>query len=170
MRDRTIKISSAGKTFSATGWKIGWVLGPAGLVEAVRSVKQFLTFASGTPFQFAVASALGLDDGYFTGAAATLAERRDRFCNGLERLGWTLRRPQATYFAIVDIGQFGEYDGRSFCRALVADPGVAAIPTEVFYDDKAAGRSLVRFAFCKRDEVLDDAVGRLASVRVRRDG
>jgi N-succinyldiaminopimelate aminotransferase len=167
MRERTLKISSAGKTFSATGWKIGWVIGPAPLVEAVRSVKQFLTFASGTPFQYAVAAALVMDDDYFVSAAATLRERRDRFCDGLGGLGWIVDRPQATYFAVVDIRQLGEEDGASFCRALVASPGVAAIPTEVFYDDKEAGRPFIRFAFCKRAEVIDEAVRRLAGVSLR---
>ncbi len=167
MRERTLKISSAGKTFSATGWKIGWVIGPARLVESVRAVKQFLTFASGTPFQYAVAAALTLGDDYFATATATLRGRRDRLCDGLAALGWSLARPQATYFAVVDIRQFGEEDGRSFCRALVADPGVAAIPTEVFYDDKEAGRPLVRFAFCKQAEVIDEAVRRLAAVSLK---
>jgi len=170
MRERTLKISSAGKTFSATGWKIGWVMGPARLVEAVRSVKQFLTYASGTPFQYAVAAALALEDDYFAAAAGQLQARRDRLCDGLSHLGWKLARPQATYFAVVDIRQFGEHDGRSFCRALVADPGVAAIPTEVFYDDKEAGRPLVRFAFCKRPEVIDEALRRLGRLELRRDG
>jgi len=166
MRERTVKISSAGKTFSATGWKIGWVLAPAPLLDAVRSVKQFLTYASGTPFQYAVAAGLSLGDEYFTSAAAGLKARRDRLCDGLGSIGWSLERPQATYFAVVDIRQFGEDDGVAFCRALVRDPGVAAIPTEVLYDNKDAGRPLIRFAFCKRPEVIDEAVDRLRSVRV----
>jgi N-succinyldiaminopimelate aminotransferase len=167
MRERTVKISSAGKTFSATGWKIGWVVGPAHLVDAVRAVKQFLTFASGTPFQYAVAGALGLGDDYFAATAAALMAQRDRFCDGLNDLGWVLERPHATYFAVVDIRQFGELDGGAFCRALVADVGVAAVPTEVFYDDKEAGRPLIRFAFCKRNDVIDEALRRLASVSVK---
>jgi N-succinyldiaminopimelate aminotransferase len=166
MRERTVKISSAGKTFSATGWKIGWVLAPVPLLDAVRSVKQFLTYASGTPFQFAVARALSMNDEYFTGSAAGLKSRRDRFCDGLGSIGWTIERPQATYFAIVDIRQFGEDDGWAFCRSLVRDPGVAAVPTEVFYDDVAAGKPLIRFAFCKRPEVIDEAVSRLRSVHL----
>jgi N-succinyldiaminopimelate aminotransferase len=164
MRERTIKISSAGKTFSATGWKIGWIVGPAHLVDAAKAVKQFLTFASGTPFQYAVATGLGLEDDYFVGAAKALKARRDRFCDGLNQLGWAVNRPQATYFATVDIRQFGADDGRAFCRSLVSSVGVAAVPTEVFYDDKAAGRPLIRFAFCKRLEVLDTALERLANV------
>ena len=165
MRERTIKISSGGKTFSATGWKIGWVVAPAPLLEAVKAVKQFLTFASGTPFQLAVAVGLGLGDDYFFGAADALKERRDRFCGGLEALGWSVHRPQATYFAMVDIRQFGHDDGWRFCRSLVADAGVAAVPTEVFYDDKQAGRTLIRFAFSKRLDILDEALHRLRNVR-----
>jgi len=165
MRERTLKISSAGKTFSATGWKIGWVVGPESLVAAVRSVKQFLTFAGGTPFQFAVAAALGLDDAHFAGLTANLQAKRDRFCDGLQTLGWTIHRPQATYFAIVDIRQFAYADGWAFCRSLVADHGVAAVPTEVFYDDKEAGKPLVRFAFCKQTAVIDEALRRLARVK-----
>jgi N-succinyldiaminopimelate aminotransferase len=166
MRERTVKISSAGKTFSATGWKIGWVLAPAQLLDAVRSVKQFLTYASGTPFQYAVAAGLSLGDEYFASAAAGLKARRDQFCDGVASIGWSVERPQATYFAIVDIRQFGKDDGSAFCHSLVRDPGVAAIPTEVFYDDKSAGRPFIRFAFCKRPEVVDEAVRRLRSVRL----
>jgi N-succinyldiaminopimelate aminotransferase len=166
MRERTLKISSAGKTFSATGWKIGWIVGPPQLVEAVKAVKQFLTYACGTPFQHAVAVGLGLDDEYFTATAAALKERRDRFCDGLDRLGWAVNRPQATYFVTVDIRQFGAEDGYEFCRSLVPDVGVAAVPTEVFFDDKELGRPLIRFAFCKRFEVLDEALKRLGRLPV----
>lgn len=164
MRERTLKISSAGKTFSATGWKIGWAIGPARLVEAVGSVKQFLTYASGTPFQYAVAKALGLGDEYFISVADSLRARRDQLCGGLHGAGWTIEPPQATYFAVADIGQYGDEDGRAFCRALVIDHGVAAVPVEVFYDDKSAGRQLIRFAFCKRPEVISEAVRRLSGV------
>jgi N-succinyldiaminopimelate aminotransferase len=166
MRERTVKISSAGKTFSATGWKIGWVLAPVPLLDPVRSVKQFLTYASGTPFQYAVARALSMNDEYFVGVAADLKARRDQFCDGLASIGWTMERPQATYFAVADIRQFGEDDGWAFCRSLVRDPGVAAVPTEVFYDDATAGKPLIRFAFCKRPEVIDEAVRRLRSVHL----
>jgi N-succinyldiaminopimelate aminotransferase len=164
MRERTVKISSGGKTFSATGWKIGWVLAPAPLLDAVRSVKQFLTYASGTPFQYAVAAGLSLGDEYFASATAGLKARRDRFCDGLGSIGWSVARPEATYFAVVDIQQFGRGDGWAFCRSLVRDPGVAAVPTEVFYDDRSAGKPLIRFAFCKRLDVIDEAVDRLRSV------
>jgi N-succinyldiaminopimelate aminotransferase len=166
MAARTLKISSAGKTFSATGWKIGWVIGPAHLIDSVKAVKQFLTFTSGTPFQLAVAKGLGLGDEYFAGAAAALRERRDRFCDGARSLGWRIDNPQATYFATVDIRQFGAAEGYDFCRSLVTDAGVAAVPTEVFYDDRELGKPLIRFAFCKRLEIIDEALGRLAGLKV----
>jgi N-succinyldiaminopimelate aminotransferase len=161
MGERTITISSAGKTFSFTGWKIGWACGPAPLIAAVRTVKQFLTYVNGAPFQPAVAVGLGLPDEFFAGAVADLAARRDRLCVGLDDAGFDVMRPAATYFAMTDIRSFAQDDGMAFCRELPKRCGVVAIPASVLYDDKAAGRSLVRFAFCKRLEVIDDAVARL---------
>jgi N-succinyldiaminopimelate aminotransferase len=158
MAERTVAISSIGKTFSVTGWKTGWATGPAELVGAVRAAKQFLTFAGGTPFQHAGAVALRLGDEVYTGLARTLAERRDRLCDGIEAAGLTVHRPAGTYFANAEVPG----DGVEFCRELVERAGVVAIPTSVFYDDKAAGRSLVRFAFCKREPVIDEAARRLA--------
>jgi N-succinyldiaminopimelate aminotransferase len=166
MGERTITISSAGKTFSFTGWKIGWACGPAPLVAAVRTAKQFLTYVNGAPFQPAVAVGLGLPDEFFAGAAADLAARRDRLCVGLDDAGFDVLRPAATYFAMTDIRPFGQEDGVAFCRQLPERCGVVAIPASVLYDDKAAGRSLVRFAFCKRPEVIDDAVARLRTLAV----
>jgi N-succinyldiaminopimelate aminotransferase len=160
MRERTVTISSAGKTFSATGWKIGWVCAVPELVAAVRTAKQFLTYVSGAPFQPAVARALDLDDGYYTGFRDGLRERRDLLCDGLEKLGFTVFRPAGTYFATVDVRSVGYDDGVRFCRELPERAGVVAIPSTVFYDTEA-GRSLVRFAFCKRPQVLADAVKRL---------
>ena len=161
MGERTITISSAGKTFSFTGWKIGWACGPAPLIAAVRTVKQFLTYVNGAPFQSAVAVGLGLPDEFFAGAVADLAVRRDRLCVGLDDAGFDVMRPAATYFAMTDIRSFGPDDGMAFCRQLPERCGVVAIPASVLYDDQVAGRSLVRFAFCKRLEVIDDAVARL---------
>jgi N-succinyldiaminopimelate aminotransferase len=161
MAERTLSVSSAGKTFSFTGWKIGWACGPAELVRAVRTTKQFLTYVNGAPFQPAVALGLGLPDAFFDQTAADLAVRRDRLCDGLERAGLEVFRPQATYFAMTDIRPLGEEDGLEFCRRLPERCGVVAIPASVLYDDKDAGRSLVRFAFCKRPEVIDEAVRRL---------
>ena len=166
MGERTITISSAGKTFSFTGWKIGWACGPAPLVAAVRTAKQFLTYVNGAPFQPAVAVGLGLPDEFFAGAAADLAARRDRLCAGLDDAGFDVLRPAATYFAMTDIRPFGQEDGVAFCRQLPERCGVVAIPASVLYDDKVAGRSLVRFAFCKRPEVIDDAVARLRKLAV----
>jgi N-succinyldiaminopimelate aminotransferase len=174
MRDRTARISSAAKTFAVTGWKVGWVSAPPQLTRAIRSVKQFLTFGNGTPFQHAVAGGLGLGDGFFTGAAAELRSRRDRLCGGLARLGWDVLEPAGTYFATVDVGRLAPAgdgaDGWTFCRALAREHRVAAVPMAAFYDDAEAGRRLVRFAFCKRPEVLDEALARLAGVPVRADG
>jgi N-succinyldiaminopimelate aminotransferase len=164
MRERTVRISSAGKTFSCTGWKIGWASGPAALVGALLRVKQFLTYVNGAPMQPAVAVALGLPDAYFDGFRDDLQARRDRLCAGLAEAGFAVLRPAGTYFITTDITPLGGRDGVEFCRSLPERCGVVAVPTQVFYDDVAAGRRLVRFAFCKRPEVLDEAVRRLANL------
>lgn len=166
MRDRTVTISSAGKTFSFTGWKIGWTCAPPELLAAVRTAKQFLTYVSGAPFQHAIATALDLPDDYYATFAADLAARRDLLCTGLEAAGFTVFRPSGTYFVTTDIRTLGEEDGLAFCRALPERCGVVAVPNVVFYDDEDAGRSLVRFTFCKRPEVLDEGIARLATLRV----
>jgi N-succinyldiaminopimelate aminotransferase len=165
MRDRTVTISSAGKTFSFTGWKIGWVTGSADLVTAVKTAKQFLTFVSGGPFQYAVAEALRLPDSYFTGLRDDLHRKRDLLCEGLAAAGFEVYRPAGTYFVTTDIRPFGETDGVAFCRSLPHRAGVVAVPAGVFYDDTDAGRSQVRFAFCKREEVLREALTRLGRLR-----
>src|SRR6266704_5401862 len=157
MRERTVSVSSAGKTFSFTGWKIGWVTASAELVAAVRAVKQFLTFVSGGPFQYAIAEALQMPDAYFTGISADLRGKRDLLCAGLSQAGFVVYPPDGTYFVTTDISQFGGADGVEFCRNLPHQAGVVAIPNAVFYDDPDAGRTQVRFAFCKRPEVLQDA-------------
>ncbi|WP_255685345.1 pyridoxal phosphate-dependent aminotransferase [Micromonospora okii] len=161
MRERTLRISSAGKTFSCTGWKVGWVSGPAPLVSAVLRVKQFLTFVNGAPFQPAVAVALGLPDAYFADFAADMRARRDQLVAGLTDAGFGVLVPEGTYFVTADVGPLGGRDGVEFCRSLPERCGVVAVPTQVFYDDAEAGRRLVRFAFCKRPEVLTEAVARL---------
>jgi N-succinyldiaminopimelate aminotransferase len=166
MRERTLRISSAGKTFSCTGWKIGWASGPRDLVSAAIRVKQFLTFVNGAPLQPAVAVALGLPDDYFTGFRDTLQAKRDQLVEGLLDAGFTVLAPEGTYFVTTDIGPLGGRDGVEFCRSLPQRCGVVAVPTQVFYDDAEAGRRLVRFAFCKRPEVLAEAVRRLRSLRV----
>ena len=167
MRERTLTISSAGKTFSFTGWKVGWATGPAHLVRAVLTAKQFLTFVSGAPFQPAVAVGLRLPDTYFDQLRATLRSKRDRLCAGLREVGLDVFVPQGTYFVTADVRPLGWTDGLEFCRELPRRAGVVAIPHQVFYDDVEAGRPLVRFAFCKRDDVLDEALTRLHTLRPR---
>ena len=161
MRERTIRISSAGKSFSCTGWKIGWATGPAALVSTVQRVKQFLTFVNAGPLQPAVAVALGLPDEYFTGFRAALQARRDRLIAGLTDAGFGVLPSEGTYFVTADITPLGGTDGVEFCRSLPERCGVVAVPTQVFYDDREAGRRLVRFAFCKREDVIDEAAARL---------
>jgi N-succinyldiaminopimelate aminotransferase len=161
MRERTVMISSGGKTFSFTGWKIGWVCSTQELVAAVRTAKQFLTYVSGAPFQPAIATGLRLPDEYFEEFTADLRVKRDRLCAGLAEAGFTVFRPQGTYFVTTDIRSLGETDGMAFCRALPERCGVVAVPNVVFYDDVEEGRPLVRFAFCKRHEVIDEAIARL---------
>jgi len=162
MRDRTVTISSGGKTFSFTGWKIGWVCASEALVSAVRTAKQFMTFVNGTPFQYAIAHALGLDDDYFDAFTASYRARRDRLCDGLASVGFDVTVPAGTYFATADIRPLGFEDGDAFCRALPAAVGVAAVPHSAFHTDPARGAHLVRFAFCKTDAVLDEGIVRLA--------
>src|SRR6266568_2784767 len=162
MRERTVSISSAGKTFSFTGWKIGWVMAAPELVAAVRTVKQFLTYVSGGPFQYAIAEALHLPDRYFTGLREGLLRKRDLLCAGLAAAGFDVYTPAGTYFVTTDVRPLGEKDGVEFCRALPGRCGVVAIPNAVFYDHVDAARSQVRFAFCKQDEVLKEAAARLS--------
>jgi N-succinyldiaminopimelate aminotransferase len=163
MRERTLRISSAGKTFSCTGWKIGWASGPRPLVSAALRVKQFLTFVNGAPFQPAVAVALGLPDGYYEHFRSDLQARRDLLAGGLAGAGFTVLQAEGTYFVTTDIRTLHAADGVEFCRTLPERHGVVAIPAQVFYDNVDAGRHLVRFAFCKRRDVLAEAVRRLAS-------
>ncbi len=161
MRERTLRISSAGKTFSCTGWKVGWATGPARLVSAVQRVKQFLTFVNASPLQPAVAVALGLPDAYFAGFNAGLRANRDRLTAGLTAAGFEVFPSHGTYFVTADIRPLGGTDGIEFCRELPGRVGVVAVPTQVFYDHQDAGRHLIRFAFCKRPEVIDQAADRL---------
>ncbi len=167
MAERTLTISSAGKTFSVTGWKVGWVSGPAELVSAVRGVKQFLTYVASGPFQPAVAVGLGLGDEVYAEVATSLQSRRDLLAAGLESAGFEVSRPGGTYFVIADARPLGYDDGLALCRALPELAGVVAVPVSVFCDDKDAARSLVRFAFCKQEHVLHDAVRRLGALRRR---
>ncbi len=165
MAERTLTISSAGKTFSATGWKIGWVSGPAELVAAVRAAKQFLTYVNGAPFQPAVAEALDLPDSYYDDFRTSLQGKRDRLIDGLVAAGFSVYRPCGTYFVVADARSIGFDDGYRLCRELPAMCGVVAVPMSVFYDDPVGAAHLVRFAFCKRDDVLDEAIARLGRLR-----
>jgi N-succinyldiaminopimelate aminotransferase len=162
MRERTVTISSAAKMFSFTGWKIGWVTGSPELVTAVRTVKQFLTYVSGGPFQYAVAEALALPDDFYASISADLRVKRDFFGAGLAAAGFEVYWPAGTYFITTDVRPLGYADGMEFCRELPGRVGVVAIPSVVFYDNVEAGRSQVRFAFCKQQDVLAEALSRLA--------
>jgi len=165
MAERTLTLSSAGKTFSFTSWKIGWACGPRVLVQATQTAKQYLTYVSGAPFQHAIAQALALPDAYFDALRADLEHKRDRLCAGLRAAGLEVFTPAGTYFVTADIRPLGTGDdGFAFCRALPERAGVVAVPTVVFYDDEEAGRPLVRFAFCKREAVIDEAARRLAAL------
>ena len=162
MAERTLTVSSAGKTFSATGWKVGWISGPAEAVAAVRTVKQFLTYVGSGPFQPAIALALGLGDDVYAGLASSLQRKRDLLVSGLQAAGLEVSVPSGTYFVVADAAPLGAVDALDFCRQLPRLAGVVGVPVSVFHDDRQAARTLVRFAFCKRDEVLVDAVGRLS--------
>ncbi|HET6727903.1 MAG TPA: pyridoxal phosphate-dependent aminotransferase [Jiangellaceae bacterium] len=167
MAERTVTISSAGKTFSVTGWKIGWLHAPAEVTAAVRAVKQFLTYVNGAPFQPAVARALGLGDEFFRQLAADLQRKRDVLSAGLRAAGFDVFASSGTYFVVADAAPLGYDDGMELCLRLPELVGVAAVPVAVFHDDVDAARSLVRFAFCKRDAVLSEAAERLARLRSR---
>jgi N-succinyldiaminopimelate aminotransferase len=162
MRDRTVSISSAGKTFSFTGWKVGWVTASRELVAAVRTTKQFLTYVASGPFQYAIAEALALPDTYFKAYRADLQAKRDLLAAGLTDAGFEVYAPQGTYFITTDIAQLAPgTDALTFCRSLPERCGVVAVPNSVFYDHPTAGRTQVRFTFCKREDVLTQAASRL---------
>ena len=164
MRDRTIQISSAGKTFSFTGWKIGWVCAQPALLDTVRTAKQFLTYVNGAPFQHAIAEALNLSDHYFDNFLEDMRAKRDCLSQGLEKAGLTTFTPQGTYFVTADIEKLGYEDGKQFCLDLPVQCGVVAVPNVVFYDNKDLGSTLIRFAFCKKLDVLEEAVERLQTI------
>ncbi|GGB86257.1 aminotransferase [Knoellia flava TL1] len=165
MWERTLTISSAGKTFSTTGWKVGWVTGPAEAVAAVRTVKQFLTYVGSGPFQPAVAVGLGLPDDVYAGLSRSLQGKRDLLVTALRDIGLSVAVPSGTYFVVADAAPLGATDALAFCRELPARAGVAAVPVSVFHDDVGAARTLVRFAFCKQDDVLREAAVRLSALR-----
>ncbi|MGV9251770.1 pyridoxal phosphate-dependent aminotransferase [Streptomyces sp. NPDC003697] len=164
MRERTVTIGSAGKTFSFTGWKVGWITAAPALVTAVRSAKQFLTYVSSGPFQYAVAEALALPESYFTAFRDDMRAKREVLSEGLSAAGLTVFRPRGTYFVTTDIRPLGESDGVAFCRSLPERAGVVAVPNAVFYDHRKQGAPFVRFAFCKQITVLQEAAERLKAL------
>ncbi|HEX5120433.1 MAG TPA: pyridoxal phosphate-dependent aminotransferase [Pseudonocardiaceae bacterium] len=164
MAERTVTVSSAGKTFNCTGWKIGWACGPAPLVAAVRATKQFLTFVGGAPFQPAVAHALRSELPWAAELRDSLQNKRDRLSAGLADAGFGVHPSAGTYFVCADVRPLGFTDGAELCWALPERIGVAAVPVQVFTDHPDEWRHLVRFAFCKRDEVLDEAISRLSTL------
>jgi aspartate/methionine/tyrosine aminotransferase len=161
MGDRCLKIGSAGKTFSLTGWKVGYVTGPAALIQAAAKAHQYLTFTTPPNLQAAVAYGLGKDDAYFDGLSADMQRRRDKLSAGLKAAGLTVLPSGGSYFVIADISpMMPQPDDVAFCRWLTATIGVTAIPVSAFYDG-IPPRHLIRFCFCKSDEVLDAALQRL---------
>lgn len=165
LAERTLTLSSGGKSFSFTGWKIGWAIGPAPLVKAVQKAHQWVTFATASPFQAAIARALVLPDAYFRDFEAMYRRKRDLLCAALGQAGLQPLVPEGTYFVIA---RTGANDDVAFCKGLIAKPGVAAIPPSAFYSEahKGEARGLARFAFCKTDPVLEEAARRLTRERV----
>ncbi|MDP3968199.1 MAG: pyridoxal phosphate-dependent aminotransferase [Nocardioides sp.] len=161
MAERTLTLSSAGKTFSFTGWKVGWATGPAELVQALEGAKQWMSFSSGAPLQPAVAHALSTQQDFVAALAAELQEKRNRLCAGLGELDVDVYRPEGTYFVLTDVRRYGHQDSLAFCEALPERAGVVAIPAQVFYDDLHEGRHLVRWAFCKDGDVIDAGLEKL---------
>jgi N-succinyldiaminopimelate aminotransferase len=164
MRDRTVTVSSAGKSFSFTGWKVGWACASSTLTAALRTTKQFMSFTNGTPFQHAIAHGLSLGDDVFDDLTIRYRARRDQLCSGLRDLGFEVFDVAGTYFATADIRPLGMNDGMAFCRLLPERVGVAAVPEVAFYDDKQVGAPLVRFAFCKSAALIDEGLARLAKL------
>ncbi|NNE10795.1 MAG: pyridoxal phosphate-dependent aminotransferase [Ilumatobacter sp.] len=168
MAERTVTVSSGGKTFNTTGWKIGWICGPEPMIAAAKTAKQFLTFVNGAPFQPAIAAGLALPDEFFDELRRDLQAKRDRLVAGLDAAGFVTYEPEATYFTTVDIRPLRpDGDGVAFCLDLPTSAGVVAVPTQVFYANPEHGRHLVRFACCKRLDVIDAAVERLVALGAR---
>jgi aspartate/methionine/tyrosine aminotransferase len=167
MWERTVSLSSIGKTFSLTGWKVGWAIAPPQLTAAVRSAHQYLTFATATPLQHGAAAALGAPPEYYEDLVASYRERRDLLTAGLRDVGFEVFMPAGTYFVLADHTPFGFADDVEFARHLVTEVGVAAIPPSAFYHRAEDGASLIRFAFCKDVATLEQAVDRLQALRSR---
>jgi aspartate/methionine/tyrosine aminotransferase len=165
MAERTVTLSSLGKSFSLTGWKIGWAIAPPNLTAGVRAAHQFLTFATATPLQHGAAAMLGAAETYLPGLVEMFRSNRDLLAASLRELGFTVYSAPGTYFIMADHRRFGHDDDRAFCRHLTESVKVAAIPPSVFYDNPANGRSLVRFAFCKKPGTIAEAITRLRTLR-----
>lgn len=165
MWERTLTLSSLGKTFSLTGWKIGWAIGPDHLIAGVRAAQQFIIFDVATPLQHGAAAALRADAGFYTELVADYRRKRDLLAEGLDRVGFTVYLPEGTYFILADHTAFGFDDDRAFARHLTTEVGVAVIPPSAFYHDPADGATMTRFAFCKDDETLREALVRLQALR-----
>jgi aspartate/methionine/tyrosine aminotransferase len=161
MRERTVTLSSLGKTFSLTGWKIGWAITTPELTRAVRAAHQFLTFATATPLQHGAIAALHAPENYYTGFVADYRAKRDLLMDGLSRIGFKVFPPQGTYFVMADHTPFGHASDAAFCKHLIEEVGVAAIPCSVFYHRPEDGQALVRFAFCKTEETLREGLKRM---------
>jgi N-succinyldiaminopimelate aminotransferase len=167
MRERTLTISSFGKTFSLTGWKIGWAAAPPALTAAIRAAHQFITFATATPLQHAAAAALAIGREYYDGLASFYRRKRDDLVAGLSRLGFVVQPPAGTYYVCADFRPFGFDDDVAFCRHLIENVGVAAIPPSAFYENTRYGKTWARFAFCKKEETLKEAIRRLNTLSPR---
>jgi aspartate/methionine/tyrosine aminotransferase len=167
MAERTITINGMSKTYSVTGWRVGWAIAPAALTSAIRKVHDFLTVGAAAPLQEAGARALALPDSYYTGMAEGYARRRERVLGMLERAGFVTYPPAGAYYVMTDTTRLGWDDDVAFARHLVEEVGVAVVPGSSFYLDPSHGRRQVRFAFCKRDATLDEAERRLARLRAR---
>jgi aminotransferase len=168
MRERTITINGMSKTYSVTGWRVGWAIAPPVLTGAIRKVHDFLTVGAAAPLQEAGAAALSLPDDYYRDLQQAYARRRERLLGILDRAGFGVYRPRGAYYVMTEIGPLGWDDDVAFARHLVSEIGVAVVPGSSFYDDPADGRSQVRFAFCKKEETLAEAERRLARLGARR--
>ncbi|MBW3667364.1 MAG: aminotransferase class I/II-fold pyridoxal phosphate-dependent enzyme, partial [Actinobacteria bacterium] len=165
MWHRTLTLSSLGKTFSLTGWKVGWAIGPPALTSGLRSAHQFLTFATPTPVQHGAVAALAAPQGFYEEMRADYRQKRDLLAKGLEEIGFEVFLPEGTYFLMARHSGFGMGDDRAFCRQLVEQARVAAIPPSVFYSTPGAGSELVRFAFCKDEPTLTEALRRMRAIQ-----
>jgi aspartate/methionine/tyrosine aminotransferase len=167
MAERTITINGMSKTYSVTGWRVGWTIAPPALSAAIRKVHDFLTVGAAAPLQEAGALALDLPASYYTALAEGYARRRDRIVPMLERAGFRVHRPAGAYYVMTEIDGLGWNDDVAFARYLIETIGVAVVPGSSFYNDPADGRRQVRFAFCKKDETLDEAERRLAKLTTK---